>query len=189
MGEALVLLVDYGNTFKIEIQDLRRTLYCQNIPFHCIRVILHNVIPTGEMIWSTSCLDFIQEINYSKLDSNEQHRVNVKTDKSVQPPPVSIKLCPLPGLGEFEEIVWLDLAELIEMVGEAEILKPSPKDTETILLVRHDLDFVVKYVPEGFYSNKELYSMLGLAFPRLYLEEMGIWLNVLLEVAGLFMSS
>ena len=165
VGEAVVLLVDYGNTFKVEVQDLRRTLYCQNIPIQCIRVTLHNVIPMREMIWSTSCLDFMQEkINYSKLDSNELLRVIVKTDKFVQPLPVSIKLCPPPGLGEFEEIVWLDLAELLEMVGEAEIVKPSSKLTETMKPLRQDLDFGVQYVPAGFLMTRNCIQCLAWHF-------------------------
>jgi len=183
VGQAVVLLVDYGDTFMVEVEDLRRTLYCQNIPIQCIKVILHNIIPRREKVWSTICLDFLQDkIHYSKLDCNELLRVKVESKVLTQPLPVSIKLCPPPDLGDFEDIVWVDLASLLEMIEEAILMEPPLKLSKELMMLRGDLSFGVKYVSPGYYKDKEVYSLLGLTYPKLDWEEVGIMVNDLVKV-------
>ena len=186
LGEAVVLLVDFGDTYLVLLEHLRRTLFCQNIPILSIRTTLHNVTPLAQQEWSTISLDFLQEkIHYSKLECNEILRVAVQTDLvDVQPLPVSIKLCPPADLGSYGEYAppWVDLATLLVIRQEAEMVQPPLVLSKQMKLRREDLNFGVKFVPSGYYKDSELYSRLGLTFPCLEWERVGVWVGDFVDV-------
>jgi len=152
--ESLVVLVDYGNMFRVREEDIRRTIYGQNIPIQSLRTVLARVRPVGDA-WSQKCLDFIQEkINYARLGGNYKLRVKLEGTSQSQPLQVSISDRSKGG-------VVVDLAQLLVMLpGEVILAKNFNTLPASLRQQRQSLDWYVKEVPAGYYKEKNPYLLM-----------------------------
>eukprot|EP00092_Neocalanus_flemingeri_P018228 GFUD01019728.1.p1 GENE.GFUD01019728.1~~GFUD01019728.1.p1 ORF type:complete len:707 (-),score=233.78 GFUD01019728.1:80-2200(-) len=150
--ECLVVLVDYGNMFRVKEEDIRRTIYCEHIPIQSLATVLAGVRPVGDT-WSPACLDFMQEkINYAKEERNYKLVVKMEGKSLSQPLHVSISISDESKLG-----VKLDLAQLLAMLpGEVTTgTLPGP-----LRKLRKSLYWGVKEKPAGHYKAKNPYLLL-----------------------------
>ena len=105
--EAGVYLVDYGNYYRVKLENIRSEVYAQQIPIQALRVELAGVRPLGkENTWFETGLEYIQTVI-------EDQEIQVEmVDASRQPPTVNIKFSG--GKFDLARMLSIHEGELIE---------------------------------------------------------------------------
>jgi len=151
--EGLVMLVDYGNLYQVEVEDIRSIIYGERIPIQCMRTVLAGLEPVGGS-WSQDCLDFIQEkINYAKLERNYKLRVKVVEKSEAQPFIVSMT-------DKSSQGVVVDLAQMLVMLFTEDVtmVKSLHALPDPLSLINKSLSWSV--VPTGHYKQSNPYLLL-----------------------------